>query len=290
MQDEGSTRSRSSAPSSSARIQNSAAPIRDAAGSIIGAVMVAEDVTDRVRAEQAVRDYASRLQQLSRRLLAVQEDERHHLSRELHDEFGQLLATISLHLHAAHRLASEAARPGLEECMTLLERAGAQLRTLAVELRPVMLESAGLEATLRWLAQRHGQQTGIVIQVAGHLPQVPGHLAIAGFRMVQEALTNVLRHARAQSVRIDLHSGDTTLELTVRDDGVGFDVPRMLGQAAGEGHLGLLGMRERAQILGGSVEVQSEPGQGARVRILLPFSGTEVRKRGGNRSRTAGAG
>jgi len=253
-------------------IENSAAPIRNAEGLIVGAVIVNEDVTERVRAEQALRESATRLQQLSRRLLALQEEERRHLARELHDEFGQLLATITARLHAAQSVAGEAAQLPLDECLTLLERAGAHVRSMALELRPTMLDTAGLDATLRWLAARHEQQTGIATQVKGHLGEVSAGVAIACFRVVQEALTNVVRHARAQRVSIELSRSESVLELVIRDDGVGFDVLRTLAQAGGEGHLGLLGMRERVQILGGNVAVDSEPGRGTRIHVSLALS------------------
>jgi len=251
-------------------ILNSAAPIRDTDGLIIGSVIVNEDVTKRVGAERAVRESASRLQQLSRRLLAVQEEERRHLSRELHDQFGQLLATITVQLHAAQRLCDPAARSRLAEAMALLEQAGTQVRSMALELRPTMLDTAGLDATLRWLAASNQEQTGIETHVAGHLNDVSGDQAITCFRVVQEALTNVVRHARAHQVWIDLSRTESALELTVRDDGVGFDASRTLAQAAGQGHLGLLGMRERVEILGGSVVVDSAPGRGTRIRVSLP--------------------
>lgn len=251
-------------------IEASAAPIRNAEGSIVGAVIVIDEVTERVRAERALHESASRLQHLSRRLLAVQEEERSHLSRELHDEFGQLLATISLHLHAARGVASQTAQGSLEEAMSLLKRAGAQLRSLALELRPRMLETAGLDSTLRWLAEQHQQHTGIATEVAGHVNGVSGDLAIACFRVVQEALTNAARHARAQRVWIELALSEGRLELSVRDDGVGFDVPGTLEGAANRGNLGLVGMRERVEILGGTLELHSEPGHGARISIALP--------------------
>jgi PAS domain S-box-containing protein len=253
-------------------IQNSAAPVRNAEGEIVGAVVVNEEVTERVRAEEALHESAARLQHLSRRLLAVQEEERRHLSRELHDEFGQLLASITLHLQAAKTASGEAAERSLDESIALLQRAGAQMRSLALELRPVMLEIAGLDATLRWLAQQHQQRTGMVTEVVGHVSDLPGELAIAGFRVVQEALTNVVRHAAAQHVWIELAQTEGLLKLVVRDDGVGFDAPRVLERAAGSGNLGLIGLRERVEILGGQVAIESQPGRGTRICVSFPVS------------------
>ncbi|TLY55006.1 MAG: sensor histidine kinase, partial [Gammaproteobacteria bacterium] len=232
--------------------------------------IVNQDVTERTRAEEALHESANRLQHLSRRLLAVQEEERRHLSRELHDEFGQLLASITLHLHAARRVAGEAAHAALDECMALLHHAGEQVRTLALELRPRMLETAGLDATLRWLAEQHQQRTGITTEVVGELNDVPSERSIACFRVAQEALTNVARHARAQRVWIELDQSDGKLGLTIRDDGVGFDVARAFEQAGSRGNLGLSGMRERVEILGGNLEVDSGAGRGTRIRISLP--------------------
>jgi hypothetical protein len=251
-------------------IQNSSAPILDAEGKIVGAVIVNEDVTERVCANDALRESANRLQHLSRRLLTVQEEERRHLSRELHDDFGQLLTALSLHLYAVKSLAGAAAQSRLDECMAVLKDAIAQVRLLAIELRPTMLDTAGLDSTLRWLAEQHQQRTGIAIQVAGQVRDVPGDVAIAGFRVVQEALTNIVRHARAHRVWIELSQRAEALELVVRDDGLGFDVAAALERATNGGHLGLLGMRERAQVLGGKLQIDSEPGQGTRIQISLP--------------------
>ena len=252
-------------------IQNSAAPVRNAEGQIVGAVIVNDDVTERVRAEEALKESAERLQQLSRRLLAVQEEERRHLSRELHDEFGQLLATVTLHLQAAKSSAGAVAQPRLDESIALLQRAGTQVRSLALELRPMLLETAGLDATLRRLAEQHQQRTGIPTQVVGHVGEVSGEVAIAAFRVVQEALTNVVRHAKARHVRIELGAGDAAIELAVADDGAGFDVTRTLERAPGRGNLGLLGMRERVQLLGGSLAIDSQPRRGTRISVSLPL-------------------
>jgi signal transduction histidine kinase len=192
----------------------------------------------------------------------------------LHDEFGQLLATITLHLHAARGLAGNAARPQLDECATLLMQAGEQIRSLALELRPTMLDTLGLEAALRWLADQHQQRIGIEVRVVGHLTgaPLPPDLSIACFRVVQEALTNVVRHASARHVWIELSQSDRLLELVVRDDGVGFDVAPTQEQAARRGRLGLLGMSERVHLLGGILEVASEPGRGTRIRAAFPLS------------------
>lgn len=254
-------------------IQASAAPIRNTEKQIAGAVIVLDEVTERMRAQTALRESAKRLRHLSRRLLRIQEEERRHLSRELHDEFGQLLATISLHLHAAKGVAGAKAQPSLDESIAMLQQAGAQVRSLALELRPTMLETGGLESALRWLAQQHQQRAGIVTEVVGHVTEVSGDLAIACFRVVQEALTNVVRHARAEHVWIELNQHEGSLELVVRDDGVGFEVTRTIERAASGGNLGLLGMRERVEILGGSLEIDSRSGQGTRIRISLPLSG-----------------
>jgi two-component system sensor histidine kinase UhpB len=255
--------------------------VRDESGQAIRVHGTNVEITERKQADEALREAADRLQQLSRRLLEVQEEERRHLARELHDEFGQLLATVTLLLHAARTVAGEAAQARLEECATLLRRAGEEVRSLALELRPTMLETVGLEETLRWLAQQHQQRTGIVTQVLGHVHDVSGDVAITCFRVVQEALTNVVRHAQAQRVWIELSQSDSLVELFVRDDGIGFDVARTVDRAARRGHLGLLGMRERVQILGGTVDVYSEPGQGTRLRISLPYVEGRATERAG---------
>lgn len=252
-------------------LQNSAAPIRDANGTIIGAVVVNEDVTDRINAEEALRDSAERLQKLSRRLLTVQEEERRHLSRELHDEFGQLLSAISMHLHIAKSLAGPSASARLADADALVQQAGERVRTLALELRPSMLDGAGLEGTLRWLAEQHTRQGRITVTVTGTVAEVPSDVAITCFRIVQEALTNVVRHAGATNARIQLQHQLGWLRVAIEDDGIGFDVVATRAQAAASGHLGLTGMRERAEILGGHVDVISNPQAGTRVSVSLPL-------------------
>jgi PAS domain S-box-containing protein len=245
-------------------------PLRSEAGLVIGVTVAVVEITSRKRAEQELREYSERVHALSRRLIAVQEEERRHLARELHDELGQVLATINFQLHAAKGLAGASALPRLEECGKLVQQAGEQVRSLALELRPTMLDVLGLEATLRWLCQRHQQRTGCGVQFHCGLNGAPlsADLAIACFRVAQEALTNVVRHAGAQHVWIELSQSDGVLEVVVRDDGLGFDVVR---EQPPRRHLGLLGMTERVQLLGGALQVESERGRGARIRASFPL-------------------
>jgi two-component system, NarL family, sensor histidine kinase UhpB len=243
-------------------------------GEPIRLVGTAQDVTEVRKAEQALQEYAARFQALSRRVLEVQEEERRHLARELHDEFGQILAIITMNLHAARDLAGDAALPRLDECAALVREAGERMRKLAIELRPHMLDLLGLEATLRWLAEQHQQRTGCEVQVVGHLLETPlsPELTITCFRVVQEALTNVVRHAKARHVWIELGQGDSDLDLVIRDDGVGFDVAHSQKQAARRGSLGLAGMAERVHLVGGTLQVESESGRGTRIRASFALS------------------
>jgi PAS domain S-box-containing protein len=244
-----------------------AVALRDEQGRILRWYGMLADIEDRRRAEQELRDTAGLLQALSRRLLGVQEEERRHLARELHDEFGQILAAIGLRLHAA-RAGGATAPANLEQCIELVELAGERVRGLALELRPPMIESAGLDATLRWLA---GQRLlGAAVHLSGQAGELPREVAVACFRVAQEALTNVARHARAHNVWIELARKERSVELAVRDDGTGFDSTRALAGWSAGGHLGLLGMRERVQILNGALQVESQPGRGTTIRVSLP--------------------
>jgi signal transduction histidine kinase len=225
-------------------------------------------------AEQEREQLMNRLKSLSRRLLEVQEEERLHLARELHDEFGQILSASAMYLQAARVVAGKAAHPRLDACAALLRQAGEQVRTLALELRPPMLDSFGLEATLRWLAEQNQQGTGCEVKVVGNLSGTPlsPEMAIACFRVAQESLTNVARHASARHVWIELSQSESMLTVVIRDDGVGFEVAPTHQQAAMRESLGLLGMAERVRLLDGTLQVESRPGHGTQIRASFPLS------------------
>ena len=196
---------------------------------------------ERQRAERTLRQYADRL-------MEVQESERRHIARELHDEIGQALTAVKMNLQAAQRLTDE---PTLlsyqQDCVGTVERTLHQVRSLSLDLRPSILDDLGLVPALRWLVARQARQTGLSIQfVADPLDErLPPDLEIACFRMVQEALTNIVRHAQAEQVQVELRRREGEMQLSVRDDGVGFDVQAALESAAHGASLGLLGMRER---------------------------------------------
>jgi PAS domain S-box-containing protein len=220
------------------------------------------------QAKEALRTSQTRYRTLSRHLLEIQERERSQLARELHDQFGQSLICVSLNLRAIKDELSPASHAPVPESLELIEQLLEQVRSLAFELRPAALDDLGLVAALRGLVARHGERTGVRASFIGAPAdlQVTAEIETASFRIVQEALTNVARHAGAAQVEVTLAVQGDALEVSVRDDGVGFDVDER------RDGLGLVGMSERAALAGGQLEIESAPGAGTtlRARFLLP--------------------
>lgn len=232
------------------------------------------DITERKLNEASVAASRARLQALSDQLLQVQEVERANLSRELHDEFGQTLTATKLQLQM---LEQQTPSPFLEDCVALVDQALKQVRTLSLDLRPPQLERLGLAAALRAHVGRLSQQTGRAVSFddAPGIPGLTGPHAVACFRIVQEALTNASRHARAQSVRVMLAVEQSVLLLEVADDGAGFDLEAKRSHAAQGGSLGLLSMEERAHLLGGTLQIHSTVGGGTRITARVPLWAAE---------------
>ncbi|MBI4420915.1 MAG: PAS domain S-box protein [Gemmatimonadetes bacterium] len=232
------------------------------------------DVTRRRRNAQELRVHREQLAALSQRLLEVQETERRYLARELHDEVGQLLTAAKLTLQALHRARSPAAGKGLlREALTLVDQCLRQVRSLSLELRPSLLDDLGLAAAVRWYLERQAERAGFAAQLEDHLREhrLPTDVETTCFRVVQEAITNVARHAQASRVDVSLAQRDGGLDLLVRDDGVGFDVAAARQRAAAGDSLGLLGMEERVALVGGRLQVESGPGRGTEVRVNFPL-------------------
>src|ERR1700726_4572951 len=228
------------------------------------------DISEHKQAEAALRQTNERLQELSRRLFQVQEDERRHLARELHDQMGQALTAAKLNLQAAQGLEERGliARK-LDDGIAVLETLLQQARQISLDLRPPLLDDLGLVPALRWYLDQQAQRAGLRIEFFADpaLERMSPETETACFRVAQEALTNVVRHARAQTVSVELHRTPEALHLVVRDDGIGFDVMTVEQQGVS---LGLLGMRERVTLLGGEMDCKSAPGRGTEIHAFFP--------------------
>jgi len=224
-------------------------------------------LTDPFCAEHLDAEYG----ELVRKLISAQEEERKRIARELHDETSQVLAALAMGLEAATAPSPpEAAREKLAGLRAMAVEALDGVHRIIHALRPSALDDLGLVPAIRWYAETLLEPRGIQVDFAGggEEERLPPAVETALFRAVQEALTNVAKHADADRVRIAVTSSPEALEVRVEDDGRGFDVEEALrGEGAG---LGLLGMRERMGLLEGSVDVASRPGEGTCVTLRVP--------------------
>ncbi len=240
---------------------------------------VIADITDRKRAErererllEEVRAGREQLKTLSAQLIEAHEAERRRLALELHDEIGQALTGLKLMLNLSLRLPPEAAKERLSEAQVVIDQLITLEEELSLELRPSMLDNLGLLPTLLWHFDRFTRQTNIQVQFKhSRLDRRRFGPAVetAAFRIVQEAMTNVARYAGVEQVSVTMHASDQMLYMTIQDHGVGFDLAPAL---AGNGAVGLSGMRERAFLLGGQLSVESAPGKGTTITAELPCS------------------
>jgi PAS domain S-box-containing protein len=219
---------------------------------------------------EEVRVKRERLQALSQRLMEVQEEERRHIARELHDEIGQNLTGLKLLLDSVGRLPSEGTVARLGKARELLEDLIGRVRDLSLDLRPAMLDDLGLLPALLWLFSRYTTQTAVRVSFEhkGLEQRLAQEVTTAAYRIVQEALTNVARYAGVNEVAVRAWTEDGSLKLQVVDQGAGFDADRA---PDGRGTGGLAGMRERALLLGGRLTVSSAAGTGTRINAELPF-------------------
>lgn len=238
-------------------------PVSGEAGGFIIAVI--RNITRRKNDETALREYADRQKELSRRLIEVQEAERRRIALELHDEIGQLLTGLKLTLETGTRGAEEDSRQSMTKARMLVNELMARTRKLSLDLRPATLDHLGLFSALLWLIKSYSSQTQVQVDfkhegISGKR-FLPG-IETAAYRVVQEALTNVARHAEVNEAIVRIWADQDTLTVTVADQGVGFDPQAVL--AAGNSN-GVAGMRERVLLLGGHFAIASKPGEGTRL-------------------------
>jgi len=229
---------------------------------MVGSMM---EVSERKRTEAQLRNLAARLE-------AIREEERTRIAREIHDEVGQALTALKMDLAWLGKKVPPRGTPVLRKLQTMegvIDATMDALHRILAELRPGVLDDLGLPAAIRWLAEEFKRRTEIIctVQMTGGEPQLDSGQATAVYRILQEALTNVARHAQAKRVEIRLHALPTAFELVVTDDGRGITA----AEVGASGTLGILGMRERALTWHGRVTVHGAPGRGTTVRVFMPM-------------------
>ena len=246
-------------------------PIRDDKGRIVGTVGISRDISERKAAADELIKSRAQLRELSNYLQSVREEERARISRELHDELGQTLTALKMELGwLRDRLPAEPAllRTRLDRLTSIVDRSVIDLQRIAADLRPMILDELGLVSAMQWLTQNFTERSALSIELSFDREDVvyASDVSTAAFRIVQEALTNIIRHSRATLARLAVRHADGELQLDISDNGQGIDLTQSKRK-----QLGLLGMGERARMLGGSMEMQSARGQGTRIHVRLPL-------------------
>jgi PAS domain S-box-containing protein len=236
-------------------------------------IAVAEEITARKEAEEAQRAANEKLQHLSREVIRMRDTERRHLARELHDEIGQNLAALRINMQLLRNTdAFERESDRVTDSVAIIDRILAEVRDLSLSLRPPLLNEAGLAAALRSHFEEQSARTGLSIEFVSTIENslIDAETALALFRIAQEALTNTIRHAGAERVVVSLERIRNQVHLVIRDDGHGIPVqpPQKLKQRP---RLGLIGMQERAALLGGVCSVSSVPDTGTVVSVEVPI-------------------
>ena len=238
------------------------------------AEITVRDITERKRADRLLRESMARARELSARLLVAEEAERKRIAHDLHDQLGQELTAIKIRLDTLTRAkASPDVHAQLIEAAQAAGEALKRVREMSVDLRPPQLDNLGLAAALRSHVQRLASTGSLEIEFdsRGANAALPPEIEIVAFRVVQEALTNTMRHSGAAHAWVTLSATGKELRVEVRDDGAGFDVDQVLQRTAAQSGIGLYGMRERVALAGGTLDIRSAPGQGCAIVAIFPL-------------------
>jgi two-component system sensor histidine kinase UhpB len=251
-----------------------AAPFYDVNGTFQGIIESNHDITDRERVKSALHQYTERLRALAAQLAEAEDVERQRLASELHDQVGQNLTALGINLNIIQAQMPEdtsvQVRFRLDDAHTLVEQTTEQIRDVMANLRPPVLDDYGLVAALGWYGEQFSRRTNITTKVEGEelIPRLAARVENALFRITQEALTNVAKHAQATQVVVKVDLGENCLRLMVDDDGIGFTT-KHLEEYAGDQGWGILTMTERAEAIGGNFLIESSHNQGTRVIVEI---------------------
>lgn len=227
--------------------------------------------------ESQVQERTARLGEVLKKVISVQEEERHRLARELHDEAAQTLGALSIALDRARESLQDTPAQTMEwilEAKAISTRLLEETRRLILDLRPMILDDLGLGSAIRWYAETHLEEQGVevCVEIDQRPTRLPKHMEVSLFRVIQEALNNIARHASARHAHVRLVIRDSMASAAVADDGAGFDVERVLGPDAPIESVGLLGMQERVRLLNGVLDIRSRQGEGTTLTVEIPIA------------------
>lgn len=249
----------------------------DPAGRIKGLFGTTQDVTERVLAEKTLKVQSEQLRILSAKLSEAQEAERKRIVRELHDQVGQNLTVVGINLNILRSAISEDSLTAhhnclLEDSMLLVEQTSEFTRSLMADLRPPDMDDYGLMASIQWYSERFSMRTGMEVVMKGDEihPRPSADIENNLFRIVQEALTNIRKHAQAKKIQIKMDATGHHLKMKITDDGIGFDAGKLRAIPAHQG-LGLMNMAERTESIGGRFSIKSKMGKGTEITVEVPL-------------------